>query len=114
MKVEVENAKEEILDIIEKCMKCGLCKAKCPVFKIMREESFSARGKVLILEKKVYDDILYKCCLCKSCENNCPVEIRLSDAFRKAREILANSGCKIKEAENALKNIQETGNIFGD
>ena len=45
MTVESENAKEEIKDIIEKCVKCGMCKSLCPVFKIIREETTGPRGR---------------------------------------------------------------------
>ncbi len=60
MTIESDNAKEEIKEIIEKCTKCGLCKELCPVFKIIREEPYSPRGRVIILDNDVYDKIVKK------------------------------------------------------
>ena len=42
--VEEKNTREEIIEILEKCTKCGLCKELCPVFKALREEQYSPRG----------------------------------------------------------------------
>ena len=50
MTIETDNATEEIKEIVEKCIKCGRCKNLCPVFKVMREEQYSPRGKAIILE----------------------------------------------------------------
>ena len=33
MTIESENAREEIRDIVDKCVRCGFCKSLCPVFK---------------------------------------------------------------------------------
>ncbi len=112
MTVEAENAKEEIKDLIAGCISCGLCKADCAVYEIKKEETFSPRGKLLMLDEGTYDSVLSDCCLCGECEKACPVDIKLGEVFRKARIVLAESG-KFKEAKLILKNIQETGNIYG-
>lgn len=111
--VEAENAKGEVEEIIEKCVKCGLCKSLCPVFKIVREETISPRGKVLILEKDIYDKIVYECSLCKACEEKCPLGLKLCDAFRKARKVLVESGKETKENKEMIRNIRRDGNPFG-
>jgi len=112
MIIEAENAKQEIKELISGCIKCGLCKAECPVFKILLEETFSPRGKILILEEEVYDKILYSCSLCKACEKSCPVGLKLSEIFRKVRVVLASKK-ENKKAKQILKNVQESGNIYG-
>ena len=114
MTVESDNAKEKIMEMIDKCIKCGLCKADCPVFNILREETYSGRGKILILEEGVYDRIFYECSLCGKCEENCPVKIKLTDVFRKARVVLTETGKAGKEVHIILKNILESGNIYGE
>lgn len=113
MTIEAENAKEEIKEIIAGCIKCGLCKADCVVYKIMREETYSPRGKVLILEEGIYDEIFFSCVNCFRCELACPVGIKLNEAFRKARVVLVESGKASKSVKEILKNVQETGNIYG-
>jgi len=111
--VEAENAKVEIEEIVEKCIKCGMCKSLCPVFRIVREETVSPRGKAILLEKKIYDKIVYECSLCKACEEKCPLDLKLCEAFRKARKVLVEKGKEGKENKEMIKNIRKDGNPFG-
>lgn len=113
MSVEAENAKEEVKEIVEKCIKCGMCKSLCPIFSILREESFSPRGKSIMLGKDFYDKIIYECSLCKACESNCPLNLKLCEAFRKARVVLVEQGQETKENKEMLDNIKKDGNPFG-
>ena len=111
--VEAENAKEEVKEIIEKCIKCGLCKGLCPVFRIVREEAVSPRGKTILLENEIYDKIVYQCSLCRACEEKCPLNLKLCDAFRKARKVLVESGKETSENKEMIENIRKEGNPFG-
>lgn len=111
--VENENAREEIKDIIEKCVECGLCKGNCPVFRVIREEVISPRGKAILLQDEVYDKSIYNCSLCKACEINCPLGIKLCDAFKKARLVLAEEGKETEENKEMIENIKKDGNPFG-
>jgi len=99
MSVEEFNAKEEIKEIVEKCMRCGMCNSHCPVLRIVREEQVSPRGRAIILDHEIIEKSVYKCTLCKACEEKCPLDLKLCDAFIKARQVLVfkgkeNSGCK--------------------
>lgn len=113
MTFEADNAKQEVEEIIEKCVKCGLCKSLCPVFRIIREETISPRGRTILLDKKVYDKILYDCSLCKACESKCPLDLKLCSAFLKARVVLVESGKETKENKEMIKTIRQDGNPFG-
>jgi len=113
MTAEAENAKIEVSEIVEKCVKCGMCKSICPVFNIIREETIGPRGKTMILEKEIYDKIVYECSLCKACEEKCPLDLKLCDAFRKARKVLVEEKKETKENKEMIKNIRESGNPFG-
>ncbi len=113
MESEAQNAAEEAKEIIERCINCGMCKALCPVFSVMREEALSPRGKAILLKNDVYDRILYDCSLCKACEQRCPLGIKLSDAFKKARQVLAANSKETEENKEMIKNIREEGNPFG-
>jgi len=112
MTIESDNAKEEIKEIVEKCIKCGLCKQLCPVFKIMREEQFSPRGKAILLDNGFYGKIIYQCNLCKACEEKCPLNLKLCDAFVKARKVLVEEGKEIAEIKEMIENLEEKGNVF--
>ncbi len=66
----------------ESCVKCGLCRSVCPVFRELRQEPFVARGHISLLSEFIkgkfdFDsekskDYLYKCLLCTTCVEACP------------------------------------------
>ncbi|MBT4165763.1 (Fe-S)-binding protein [archaeon] len=114
MSVEIENAKQEIEEIIDKCIKCGLCKSRCPVFKVIREECVSPRGKVSLFESGFFDKIVYDCTLCGACEQDCPLGLKLCDAFINARKMLVFQKKGIDENEEMIRNLNKRGNVFGE
>ena len=113
MEFEQDNLKQEIREMIEKCTKCGRCRLSCPVLRVLREEQFSPRGKVILLENNYYEDLIYDCTLCKSCEKECPFNIKLCEVFIKARTVIISQKREHPENKKMLKNMQKSGNIFG-
>ena len=113
MSIESDNAKVEIKEIVEKCIRCGLCKEICPVLRILRNEQNSPRGRTIILDEGYVEKIFYDCTLCKACEINCPLNLKLCTAFIKARQILVSQKKEIEENKEMLENIDKTGNVFG-
>ncbi|MDP2925511.1 MAG: (Fe-S)-binding protein [Nanoarchaeota archaeon] len=113
MTAENFNAKEEIKEIVEGCIKCGLCRSICPVLRVLREENYSPRGKAIMLENDIIEKIIYECTLCKGCEIKCPVNLKLCNAFINARMILVNQKKEIPEIKELIKNLNKSGNIFG-
>jgi glycolate oxidase iron-sulfur subunit len=114
MEIEEKNAKEEIIEITEKCIKCGLCKELCPVFKILREEQISPRGHAILLNHKIIEDMVYQCSLCKACEEKCPIDVKLCTAIRKARKILNLKGKENEKNKELVKKISEKKNPYRD
>jgi len=90
-----------------------MCKQLCPVLRIMREEQFSPRGKAIILDNQFFEKIVYDCTLCKACEVKCPLNLKLCDAFVKARKVLVANEKELPANEDMIKNLNKTGNIFG-
>lgn len=113
MSIESENAREEIKEIVEKCIKCGRCNLLCPVLKVMREEQYSPRGQMIMLEDGYFDKIVYNCTLCKACEKQCPLNLKLCDAIIKARQVLVGQKKEIPENKEMIKNLDKIGNEFG-
>jgi len=111
--VEITNLIEDISLALEPCIKCGMCKSLCPVFRILREEAISPRGKSVLLSEKAVNDIVYQCTLCKACEKKCPLNIKVADAIRKAREVLVLKNKELASNKEMMKNIRDTGNPFG-
>ena len=56
--VENENARGEVKEIIDKCVRCGMCRSLCPVFLAIREETISPRGKAIFLQDNIYVNFL--------------------------------------------------------
>lgn len=113
MGVEDYNLKQEIKEITDKCIKCGMCNNFCPVLREVREEQYSPRGMTVMLDQGFFEKIVYKCTLCKACEENCPVELKLCEAFTKARKLLVSQKKEFKENREMINNIKKTGNVYG-
>lgn len=87
-KIQSINLMEEASETLESCIKCGLCKSLCPVFRVLREEKKSPRGKSILLSEKRLDEVFFECTLCKACEEKCPLNLKICDAILKAREAM--------------------------
>jgi glycolate oxidase iron-sulfur subunit len=91
---KLEDYREEI----ERCVKCGACRAHCPVFGAEKREGRVARGKIALahsvlegdvgLEPKVLED-LSQCLLCGSCCAECPNKVHTEDIVAAARRRIA-------------------------
>ncbi len=112
-KIEVNNLMEEASGVFDSCIKCGMCKSICPVFKVLKEERVSPRGKAIILSEKVMNKVLFECTLCKGCEQKCPLDIKICDGIVKAREAMVLKGKGLKNNEEMIVNIRKYGNPFG-
>ena len=112
-KIEANNLLEEVSEILSPCVKCGMCKSLCPVFKTLRQEEYSPRGKVFLLNEKILDKIIFECNLCKACELKCPLDIKVCDAIKKAREVMVLKGKELKQNKEMIENIRKSGNPFG-
>ncbi|MCG8551278.1 MAG: (Fe-S)-binding protein [Desulfobacterales bacterium] len=80
------------------CVKCGACRATCPVFKAENTEGGVARGKITLAqammdgevfaeERLVHD--LSQCLLCGSCTNLCPNQVPTHEIVAAARRQVA-------------------------
>jgi Fe-S oxidoreductase len=114
MTIESDNAREEIREIVEKCINCGMCKPRDSLFKVMREEQYSPRGKAIMLKNNQYDPVLFDDNLSKQCEVSCPLKIKMHEAIIKARKVLVEEKKDPETVKEAMKNLRKTGNIFGD
>lgn len=89
---------EQLREEIEQCVKCGACRAHCPVFGAEHREGRVARGKIALakavldgevgFETKVIED-LSQCLLCGSCCAQCPNKVPTEEIVAAARRRLA-------------------------
>jgi len=105
------------------CTLCGYCKFLCPPFIDIFWDSASARGRNIlsygILEKEIeIDDSvaerLYQCTMCRDCYRRCPSKIEVYEIVKAARADLVEAGFAYDTHKGMVKNVIETGNIFGD
>ena len=86
---------------LNKCSKCGLCQAVCPIFKITGNECAVSKGKFVMLEGVEKGDLklsptinkyLEMCLKCGKCKDFCPSDIEVCDIFATAKhEYIKNS-----------------------
>lgn len=78
-----------------RCVRCGSCKAVCPSFAATLDESFSARGRMALVQSllegkigasSVYRDRLSSCTGCLACEAACPSGVPVTWIVQAARE----------------------------
>ena len=73
-----------LIEHMERCVKCGSCKATCPTYAAEHMEAMTARGRVILVRALARGEIrpskalarrLYSCMLCGLCEPLCPVGV---------------------------------------
>lgn len=81
-------------DDINKCSKCGLCQAVCPIYKLTGNDCAVSRGKFVMLDGVIKGDLqlnkninkyLEMCLKCDKCTNFCPSGIDVCTIFRTAK-----------------------------
>lgn len=113
-KVELKNILVDIQETLSPCIKCGMCKSLCPVFKTIKLEEISPRGHSIMLDKEILNELVYQCNLCKACEQNCPLNLKICDAILRAREFLVVSGKELETNKEMISLIRKTGNPFDE
>jgi glycolate oxidase iron-sulfur subunit len=88
---------KELDDQLVGCMRCGMCQAVCPIFKLSGKETDVTRGKLALLDglasemlsdPEGVNEKLNRCLLCGTCQANCPSGVSVMDIFLKARAIM--------------------------
>ncbi|HHV80044.1 MAG TPA: (Fe-S)-binding protein [Firmicutes bacterium] len=113
----------ELEELVVKCMKCGLCKPACPVFKEVGVESALARGKVRLIKGALRKEIpltraladrIYMCLGCRQCFTACPSGVRTDEIVLAARSEFADR-IGLPQTMAALRdNVYRSGNIRGE
>lgn len=85
---------QETKAVVDRCNKCGLCTAACPVYQQVLIEAANPRGRIQLvkyfLEGKVplskrFKEIILTCLLCETCVVNCPSGVRHDQVFNNLR-----------------------------
>ncbi|MDD5557957.1 MAG: (Fe-S)-binding protein [bacterium] len=89
---------DEVRRELERCTRCGKCRAVCPTFLVTRRETDVARGRIALFESILRGEaaatdrageILMGCYRCARCMDVCPSGVRVDMIVQAARELLA-------------------------
>jgi len=95
--VPIENLKREISSLSDQCVKCGLCSAKCPTYKLHADENESPRGRIALAQAISADAVqsfdrakhhLDNCLYCQLCETSCPSGVKYTQIIDKTLEVV--------------------------
>lgn len=114
---------KEIEEEMNRCCRCGFCRAYCPVFEYKGRESWNTRGRIYLLnalkDGKISSspellDRIYSCTLCKSCDETCPPLVKGSEIVKAVRTSLAKTGVGPLEGHKEMaKAISASGSVLG-
>lgn len=106
--VFLDNGRSKILgsefaDIL-KCMRCGACMNRCPVFRLVGGHAYRAvypgplgivLSPLLAKDPSKYADLPKACSLCGACADVCPAKIPLPDLILKMRDKMKREKMKV-------------------
>lgn len=67
----------------EACVHCGKCLSTCPSYRFFLQESFSPRGRNLLLSQDLQADSLDYCLFCENCAIACPQGLSFPEFYLK-------------------------------
>jgi Fe-S oxidoreductase len=105
------------------CIRCGLCLATCPVYRVTLKETDTPRGKIALLRAvnegrldpgQSFASRFYDCLLCGACANVCPSGVELEEILQAARDDLTNHKLQPEALARLGRVIWEHHNISGE
>jgi glutamate synthase domain-containing protein 2/FAD/FMN-containing dehydrogenase/glutamate synthase domain-containing protein 3/ferredoxin len=95
----VPEGLKEITNDILSCAQCGSCVARCPVYRSIGDETFTARGKLLTMKRALKTKKielskvlpLYFCLHCGRCDEECQANLKHRQLFDHLEKYLSNT-----------------------
>jgi len=98
MRIDFMDPLKRVEQELKKCVKCGACRAHCPVFSALRREPACARGKIALAASALCGEVdldgrtrsdMSRCLLCGRCVSRCANEAPTDLIVLAAREALS-------------------------
>ncbi len=92
------SLQSKILDLADRCVKCGMCLPSCPTYQQTLNENESPRGRIALLQGLAAGQLqasrslhqhLARCMNCRNCERICPAEVQYEQLLDHGRSLLA-------------------------
>ncbi|MBD3189781.1 MAG: hypothetical protein GF308_04015 [Candidatus Heimdallarchaeota archaeon] len=118
--MNLEKTKEH-KDEIYTCnrTRCGFCIQRCPVYEVLKMETYSSRGRTLVArglmegtleENEEIIKLANTCLLCGYCEKNCALDN--TEIFRAFKADLVEAGMTDRFIETGVKSLEKYGNPY--
>ncbi len=108
---------EEISNDILSCAQCGNCVARCPVYRATGDETLTAKGKLLTIQRALETGKLelsqvlpfYYCMRCGRCDEECQVHLKHRHLFDELEKYLARYvDFPIQEVRDFIREVENT------
>lgn len=83
-----------LLQLADRCVKCGMCLPSCPTYGLFQNEAESPRGRISLIQAVAQQSLqatpslkshLDHCLGCRTCEKLCPAQMSYGELLDKAR-----------------------------
>ncbi|MGQ9647982.1 MAG: glutamate synthase-related protein, partial [Thermodesulfobacteriota bacterium] len=113
----VPEGLEEIANEVLSCAQCGSCVSQCPVYGATRDETFTARGKLLTIKRALEKNSLelskvlplYFCLHCGRCDEGCQVNLNHRQLFDRLEQYFSRTvAFPIREVTRFVQDIESS------
>jgi len=98
--IQINSLKKDTLAQADLCVKCGLCSAQCPTYRLDGSENESPRGRIALAQALASNQLkntklvathVNNCLVCQRCEKICPSGVNYSNIIANSRAMLGHS-----------------------
>ncbi len=112
---------EKIAYEVFSCAQCGNCVTRCPVYRATRDETFTARGKLLTMKRAIETQKielskvlpLYFCLHCGRCDEECQVSINHRQLYKDLEKYLSDRiDFPIREITDFVQEVEKSPEFY--